>query len=223
VVRKCFHVTMSNTQPTEPLPPRQEPPRQEPPSPPYDGRPVGPPAEPFYKRHGLAFAISTLVLSIVVLLGIVSAGAFAVTSVVARVGERVISHSQPQQPQQPGVPGMPGRPGDGSDSGNGGGGQQDGGTQQGQVLVRGTIASLSGDTWTIDRQNGASVDVKVDSATVFGTPGQSASQSDFAEGDEVIVIGKRSDGDVTATRVLKLDAFPTRPPSTPGTSQTPGS
>src|SRR4051794_33931244 len=155
---------MSNTQPPEPLPPRQEPP-----SPPYDGRPVGPPAEPFYKRHGLAFAISTLVLSIVVLLGIVTAGAFAVTNLVARVGERVISHSQPQQP---GVPGMPGRPGDGSGDGNNngnGGGQQDGGTQQGQVLVRGTIASLSGDTWTIDRQNGASVDVKVDSATEFGT------------------------------------------------------
>src|SRR3954452_13988691 len=130
---------MSNTQPTEPLPPRQEPPRQEPPSRPFDGRPVGPPAEPFYKRHGLAFAISTLVLSIVVLLGIVTAGAFAVTSLVARVGERVISHSQPQQP---GVPGMPGRPGDGSGDGKGnGGGQQDGGTQQGQVLVRGTIAS----------------------------------------------------------------------------------
>ena len=215
---------MSNTQPTEPLPPHQEPPRQEPPNPPYDGRPVAPPAEPFYKRHGLAFAISTLVLSIVVLLGIVTAGAFAVTSVVARVGERVISHSQPQQP---GVPGMPGRPGDGSGNGkgygNGGGGQQDGGAQQGRVLVRGTIASLSGDTWTIDRQNGASVDVKVDSATVFGTPQQSASKSDFAKGDEVIVIGKRSDGDVTAARVLKLDAFPTRPPSTPGTPQTPGS
>jgi len=142
--------------------------------------------------------------------------------VVARVGDRFISHSQPQQP---GVPGMPGRPGDGSGNGkgNGGGGQQDGGAQQGRVLVRGTIASLSGDTWTIDRQNGASVDVKVDSATVFGTPQQSASKSDFAEGDEVIVIGKRSDGDVTAARVLKLDAFPTRPPSTPGTPQTPGS
>src|SRR3954451_6024954 len=174
---------MSNTQPTEPLPPHQEPPRQEPPSPPYDGRSVAPPAEPFYKRHGLAFAISTLGLSIVVLLGIVTAGALAVTSVVARGGDRFLSHSQPQQP---GVPGMPGRPGDGSGNGkgygNGGGGQQDGGTQQGQVLVRGTIASLSGDTWTIDRQNGASVDVKVDSATVFGTPQQSASKSDFAEG-----------------------------------------
>ena len=96
---------MSNTQPTEPLPPRQEPPT--PPGPPYGGQaPVAMPGEPFYKRHGLAFAISTLVLSIVVLLGIVTAGAFAVASVVSHVGERVISRTFPQQPGVPGMPGM---------------------------------------------------------------------------------------------------------------------
>jgi hypothetical protein len=215
---------MSNTQPTEPLPPRQEPPT--PPGPPYRGQaPVGVSTEPFYKRHGLAFAISTLVLSIVVLLGLVTAGAFAVTSLVAHVGERVISRTLPQQPGVPGLPGLPGRPGDGSGNGDGqnGGGQQGGGTQQGQVLVRGTIASLSGDTWTIDRQSGSSVDVTVNSATKFGTPGQSASKSDFAKGDEVVIVGTRSDGNVTATRILKLAAFPTRPPSTPGTPSTPGS
>jgi len=218
---------MSNTQPTEPLPPRQEPPSNpSAPGTPYGGRPAVVPAEPFYKRHGLAFAISTLVLSIVVLLGLVTAGSFAVVSVVSHVGERFISRTVPQQP---GVPGMPGKPGDEGANGDGrnGGGQQGGGpgggTKQGQVLVRGTIASLSGDTWTIDRQGGSSVDVTVNSSTKFGTPGQSASKSDFAEGDEVVILGTRSDGTVTATRVLKLDAFPSRPPSTPGTPQTPGS
>ena len=177
-----------------------------------------PVAEPFYKRHGLAFAISTLVLSIVVLIGIFTAGAFAVAGVVTRVGERMISHSVPHQAQPgvPGMPGMPGRPDDGSGKGNGGG------MQQGQALVRGTIASISGDTWTIDRENGASVDVKVTTSTVFGTPGQSSSKSDFTTGDEVVVIGSRSDGTLTAKRILKLDSFPTRPPSTPGPS-TPGS
>ena len=219
---------MSNTQPTEPLPLRQEPPT--PPGPPYGGQaPVAMPGEPFYKRHGLAFAISTLVLSIVVLLGIVTAGAFAVASVVSHVGERVISRTFPQQPGVPGMPGMPGLPGNGGkndgdkDGGGQGGGQQGGGPQQGQVLVRGTIASVDGDSWTIDRQNGSSVDVTVNSSTVFGAPGQSASKSDFARGDEVVIIGTRSDGEVTASRILKLDSFPTRPPSTPGAPSTPGS
>ncbi|SEH76102.1 MULTISPECIES: DUF5666 domain-containing protein [unclassified Leifsonia] len=184
-------------------------------------RPV--PGEPFYKRHGLAFAISTLVLSIVVVLGIVTAGAFAVASVVAHVGERTISHILP--PGHGGAP-MPGQPGKGNGNGGGGGGgggQNGGGTQQGRVLLRGTIASISGDTWTIDRQNGGSVEVTVSSSTIFGTPGQSASKSDFAQGDEVIVIGKGADGSVTASRILKLAAFPTRPPSTPGSPATPGS
>ncbi|MGO4299731.1 DUF5666 domain-containing protein [Leifsonia sp. RAF41] len=215
---------MSNTQPTEPLLPRQEPPT--PPGPPYGGQaPVVTPGEPFYKRHGLAFAISTLVLSIVILLGIVTAGAFAVASVVSHVGERVISRTFPQQPGVPGMPGLPGDGGknDGGKNGGGqGGGQQGGGPQQGQVLVRGTIASVDGDSWSIARQNGSSVDVTVNSSTVFGAPGQSVAKSDFARGDEVVIIGTRSDGEVTATRILKLDSFPTRPPSTPGAPATPG-
>ncbi|MDR6612822.1 DUF5666 domain-containing protein [Leifsonia sp. 1010] len=224
---------MSNTQPTdptEPLPPYQG--HTPPPGPAAPGVPAAPAAgvaapvvpEPFYKRHGLAFAISTLVLSIVVLLGLVTAGSFAVANVVSHLGERAISRVVPGQGHgQPGVPGMPGRPGDGGGNGKGDGQQGGGEDQKGRVLLRGTIASISGDTWTIDRDSGSSVDVRVTSSTVFGTPKQSASKSDFATGDEVIVIAKRADDSVTATRVLKLDAFPTRPPSTPGTPQTPGS
>lgn len=216
---------MSNTQPTEPLPPREDPSTPPPPAgtgPAGSPGPAGVPPEPFYKRHGLAFAISTLVLSVVILLGLFTAGAFAVANVVTHVGERAISRVLPQgqQPGVPGMPGMPGRPGDGD--GNGGNGNEDGNGQMGHVMVRGTIASISGDTWTVDRQSGASVKVKLDASTVFGVPGQSASKSDFATGDEVVVIGTRSDGTVTATRVLKLTGFPTRPPSTPGPA-TPGS
>lgn len=208
---------MSNTQPTEPLPPRQNgvPPTYAQ-NPPYDARRPLAPGEPFYKRHGLAFAISTLVLSIVVLLGLVTAGAFAVANVVTHVGERAISRVLPPDQKQPG---MPGQPGDGGGNSGKGGGKGD---QSGRVLVRGTISSISGDTWTLQRENGGSVDVRVDSSTAYGVPGQSASKSDFAQGDEVVVVGTRSDGTVTASRVLKLDGFPTRPPSTPGPS-TPGS
>ncbi|WP_285113295.1 DUF5666 domain-containing protein [Leifsonia sp. fls2-241-R2A-40a] len=212
---------MSNTQPTEPLPPHQN-------QPPYTS-PAVVPAEPFYKRHGLAFAISTLVLSCVILLGLFTAGAFAVANVVTHVGERAISRAVPQGPGQhyPGVPGMPGMPGDGQGNGGKGNGGGDGGKQggqaQGRVLLRGTIASMSGSTWSIDRQKGAAVTVTVDASTVFGAPGQQASKSDFAKGDEVIIVGTRSDGKLVASRVLKLDAFPTRPPSTPGTPSTPGS
>jgi hypothetical protein len=232
---------MSDTQPTEPLP--SEPGRTPPGSygapygsAPYGAAPAGRgpygtggyrgvPGEPFYKRHGLAFAISTLVLSIVVVLGIVTAGALAVASVVAHVGERTISHVLPPGHNGAPMPGLPGQPGKGNGNGNGGGGggQNGGGTQQGRVLLRGTIASISGDTWTIDRPNGGSVEVTVTSSTIFGTPGQSASKSDFAQGDEVVVIGKGTDGSVTASRILKLAAFPTRPPSTPGSPATPGS
>ena len=220
---------MSDTQPTEPLP--SEPGRTPPGSygAPYGSAPYGAggyrgvPGEPFYKRHGLAFAISTLVLSIVVVLGIVTAGALAVASVVAHVGERTISHVLPPGHNGAPMPGLPGQPGKGNGNGNGGGGQNGGGVQQGRVLLRGTIASISGDTWTIDRQNGGSVEVTVTSSTIFGTPGQSASKSDFAQGDEVVVIGKGTDGSVTASRILKLAAFPTRPPSTPGSPATPGS
>lgn len=242
---------MSDTQPTEPLPSE---PGRTPPGPygtapdgtaadgarpygtaHYGTAPSGPgpygsgayrtvPGEPFYKRHGLAFAIATLVLSIVVVLGMVTAGAFAVASVVAHVGDRAFSHILPPGQGKhvvPGLPGMPGQPGKGDGNGGGAGGQNGGGTQQGRVLLRGTIASISGDTWTLDRQNGGSVEVTVTSSTIFGTPGQSASKSDFAPGDEVIVIGKGTDGSVTASRILKLAAFPTRPPSTPGSPATP--
>lgn len=186
---------MDENQPTQPLPPAQP-------------QPSAPPAaEPFYKRHGLAFAISTLVLGIVVLVGIVGVG----TVVAVNVVTHSISARNHAAPGDRTVPGQ-GR-------GNGGRGQGGtGGTQR--ELVRGTLESASGAEWTVKTTSGETVTVKVTSSTVYGLPNQAASKSDFATGDEVVVVGTDRSGDtITATRILKLADFP-RPRSTPG--PTPG-
>ncbi|WP_158863467.1 DUF5666 domain-containing protein [Leifsonia sp. AG29] len=197
---------MQDQQPTEPLPPH--------------GVAPGPTiiAEPFYKRHGLAFAISTLVLSLVLLLGLAGAGTFAVVSAVTHLGERGISRVIPGAPGQ-GLPGhqrgMPGAPGSGEPGGGQGGGQAKAGR-----IVEGAITSLSGSSWTIDTFNGATLSVTVTSSTVFGHPGATEKKSDFAVGDEVVVVGVRSGGAFTATRILKLSDLPLRTPK-PSPSATP--
>ncbi|WP_314146722.1 DUF5666 domain-containing protein [uncultured Leifsonia sp.] len=217
---------MDDNQPTEPLPgdrpeqqQRAEQPRAERApagqAPQWGGQQPPPAQEPFYRRHGLAFAISTLVLGVVVLFGIAGVGAFAVGSLFAHSGSMLsrVLHDGDRGQQ---LPVEPGRPGDGSGGGSGGDGQ----SQRG--IVRGTIASLSGSTWTIDNQRGTTITVRITSSTAFGTPGSTERAADFATGDEVIVVGTRSGDSVTATRILKLSDFPLRPPSTPGPS-TPGS
>ncbi|WP_348787328.1 DUF5666 domain-containing protein [Leifsonia sp. NPDC080035] len=228
---------MDDNQPTQPLPdgrppeqPRPGPEEQSRPGPEEQSRP-GPyapvpvvQAEPFYKRHGLAFAISTLVLAVVVLFGIAGVGAFAAGSLLAHSGSvlsRVLHDGERggQQPVRPGAPG--GGYGDGSGDGQGGDGQGGSGQSQ-RGIVRGTVASISGSTWTIDTQRGTTITVRITSSTVYGTPGSSSKASDFTTGDEVIVVGARSGDTVTATRILKLSEFPVRPPSTPGPA-TPGS
>lgn len=219
---------MDQDQPTEPLPPSSsatpsgEPsaagaaPRDEPVA------PAGPvPPEPFYKRHGLAFAISTLVLGVIVLFGVIGAGAV----VAVTVGHSVASLTRelPRDLREPDGrhdlgPGE-GRPGDGTQQG-GGGSQQGDGSQQGggmqRELVRGTLDSRSGSTWHVTTASGSTVTVTVTSSTAFGTPAKPAAASDFAVGDEVIVVGTDRSGDsITATRIVKLGDIP-RPPSTPG-------
>jgi hypothetical protein len=204
---------MDDTHPTEPLP--GQPPQQPVP-------PAAPaPAEPFYKRHGLAFAISTLVLGVVLVFGMVGVGAFAIGSVVAHSGS-TLSHLMHEGDGGQNGPQVPGRQGgrNGGNGGNGGNGNGNTAPFAGGV-VRGTVTSISGDSWKISTRGGGSVTVTTTSSTAFGLPGQSGSSSDFAKGDEVIVVGKRSGDTVTASRILKLDDFPMRPPSTPGSS-TPG-
>lgn len=187
---------MDENQPTQPLPP------------------APPAAEPFYKRHGLAFAISTLVLGIVVLVGIVGVGTVVAVNVVTH-SVSALNHAAPGDRTEPGQ----GR-NDGGRSQGGTGGTQGGtgGTQR--ELVRGTLESTSGADWSVKTTAGATVTVKVTSSTAYGLPNQAASKSDFATGDEVVVVGTDRSGDtITATRILKLADFP-RPRSTPG--PTPG-
>ncbi|MEY9950689.1 DUF5666 domain-containing protein [Leifsonia sp. EB34] len=222
---------MDENQPTEPLHPQQQvppqqqmPPQQMPPQqqngnpygpPPHYGAPAGPVGEPFYKRHGLAFAISTLVLAVVLLFGIAGVGAFAVGSVIFHAGSPVsrLLHDGNRGPVQvkPGAPGFPGGPGqNGKGNGSGQGGRQDEGPIA-KGVVRGTVTQLSGSTWTITTQRGASLTVVTTSSTVYGAPGQTRKASDFAVGDDVIVIGTRSGSTVTATRILNVADLPLGP------------
>ncbi len=190
--------------------------------------------EPFYKRYGLAFAISTLILGAFVILGFVGAGAFAVGNFISHGGvgisrEFVQGKAQPQ----PGAPGQGFGQGNGKGQGNGqgqgnGSGQGNGqgqtapapGTNGQLTVVRGTITDISGSTWKIDSQRGATVTVEVSSSTQFGTPTQSENASDFAVGQSVVVLGTRSGNTVTATRVLDLSGFTQQ--QGPGSPVTPG-
>ncbi|MFE4470225.1 DUF5666 domain-containing protein [Leifsonia sp. NPDC056824] len=224
---------MDENQPTEPLYPQPQgtpqqavPPQQagyaHGPQAPY-GPPARPAGEPFYKRHGLAFAISTLVLGVIVLFGIAGAGAFAVGSVVFHAGSSVsrLLHDGNRGPVQvkPGAPGFPGQNGKGNGSGQGGR-QDEGPIAKG--VVRGTVTKISGSSWTITTQRGATLTVETSSSTVYGAPGQTRKASDFAVGDEVIVVGTRSGSTVTALRILNVADLPLRP-GQPTPSPTPSS
>ncbi|MFK3671082.1 hypothetical protein ACI2IX_13015 [Leifsonia aquatica] len=205
---------MDENQPTQPLPPAQ-------PQQPQQQQPLAPPAaEPFYKRHGLAFAISTLVLGIVVLVGIVGVGTVVAVNVVTHSAS-ALNHAAPGDRTAPGHRSVPDQGRDDGGRGEGGTGGTQGGTGGTQrELVRGTLESTSGAEWTVKTTAGATVTVKVTSSTAYGLPNQAASKSDFATGDEVVVVGTDRSGDtITATRILKLADFP-RPRSTPG--PTPG-
>ncbi|MCI0158721.1 hypothetical protein KNO15_18635 [Leifsonia shinshuensis] len=218
---------MDDTRPTEPLPPQQ--PQNAAPQQPYASGsqqyapgPQGPTAivEPFYKRHGLAFAISTLVLAVILLIGIAGAGAFAVGSVLFHRGFSISHEFQGGGKVPIPVPGQGGTGGGGQKGGGQNGRQDEGPIAKG--VVRGSVTKIDGSTWTITTARGASLTVDTSSSTAYGAPGQSQKASDFAVGDEVIVIGERSGGTVTANRILKVADLPVRPPSVPGSSATPG-
>ncbi|WP_433862430.1 hypothetical protein [Streptomyces sp. L7] len=207
---------MDENQPTEPLYPQQQvPPQPGHPygaQPPQYGTPARPAGEPFYKRHGLAFAISTLVLGVIVLFGIAGAGAFAVGSVVFHAGSPVsrLLHDGGRGPAQvkPGAPRFPGQKGMGNGSGQGGR-HDEGPIAKG--VVSGTVTQIAGSTWTITTQRGVTLTVDTSSSTAYGAPGQTQKASDFAVGDQVIVVGTRSGSTVTAIRILNVADLPLRP------------
>lgn len=70
----------------------------------------------------------------------------------------------------------------------------------------GTLTGMSGGTWTIQSAAGATVTVTVGSDTTFGTAKKPATESSFAVGDRIGVIGTRSGDSVTATRVVHVGA-----------------
>ena len=230
-------MSMDENQPTEPLPPQAVPPQhgqqavppqygqqqyqqpyaqqqyQQPYAQPYaqQQHPAAVPGEPFYRRHGLAFAISTLVLAVIVLFGGVGIGTFAVANVIGHSG--ILPHVMQRGPER--FQKLP----------YGQGGPQ--GQAPGQApfqlkrgVLRGTISSISGSTWTVESQRGVTVTVKVSSSTVYGTPAQTQRASDFAVGDSIIVIGAANGTTVTATRVVKTNGV-SKAPSSPTPSPAP--
>ena len=221
----CIIGSMDENMPTEPLPPAQEPPAA---TVQQTGHTQQTPHadEPFYKRYGLAFAISTLILGSFVILAFIGVGAFAAGTFISHASVDISHVIEGKFPQQL-VPGQGKGQGDGEGNGDGPNQGQQGtapgpGTKSGQLAaVRGTITSISGDTWTIDTQRGASITVQTTSTTEFSTPNQTQSATDFAVGDEVIVLGTRSGDTVTAIRVLGLSSLK-QPLPTPGTPVTPG-
>ncbi|MFE4470496.1 hypothetical protein ACFRFH_16935 [Leifsonia sp. NPDC056824] len=70
----------------------------------------------------------------------------------------------------------------------------------------GTLTGMSGGTWTIQSAAGATVTVTVGSGTTFGTAKKPATESSFAVGDRIGVIGTRSGDSVTATRIVHVGA-----------------
>ncbi len=202
---------MDANTPTPPLSPAQEPPQQQ--------QHVD---EPFYKRYGLAFAISTLVLGSFVILAFVGAGAFAVGTFISHAGvgfSHVLQEDRFQPQPEPGIPGQGKGQGDGQGQGQGQGTVPAPGPQSGNQLtvVRGTITSISRSTWRVDTQRGVSITVQLTSSTQFGTPAQAGSASDFTVGQDVIILGSRSGDTVSAERVLGLSNLKQPLPGTPVT------
>lgn len=231
---------MDDNTPTTPLPPAQEPQPAYASQPAYapqaQAQPHHPVDEPFYKRYGLAFAISTLVLGSFVVLAFIGGSALVVGTLVSHSNiVHVLEQGKNSQHfahpgQGYGGQGKGNGQGQGNGAGQGNGSGQGNGNAPGQgqgtlpgnlVVVRGAIASISGSTWTITAQNGNSETVQLTSSTRFGGPNQSAGASDFVVGEQVIVLGSRSNGTVTASRVLELSNLKQPGPITPGVPSTP--
>ncbi|AAT89177.1 hypothetical protein ATY41_07875 [Leifsonia xyli subsp. xyli] len=202
---------MDDAQPTGPLPGQQSAPPAEGPVPPgavpsNAASSSATLAEPFYKRHGLAFAISTFALGAVVVFGLAGAGAFAVGTMIFHN-----AHAVHENDGRLAGPLLPGWQGNGNGNGNGNGEQipRVGG------VVWATVSSISGDTWKVETLSGETLTVTTTSSTKYGVSGQPTDVSGFAKGDEVIVVGKRSGGVVAATRILKVDLLPQHQSATP--------
>ena len=98
----------------------------------------------------------------------------------------------------PGRPGMQDRPGmPGDDRGSG--------PDRGMVrpAVAGTIAQISGDTWTVNGLDGKPVTVTINAQTTFGTAQFTQERGQFAVGDTIVVRGNTDNSTVTAANVVE--------------------
>ncbi len=88
-------------------------------------------------------------------------------------------------------------------------------TQPRRNGLRGRITAENGDTWTVMTVRGRAVTVTLTSSTKFGTATAPATQSQFTVGSPVAVVGTRSGGTLTATRVITpVHPLPSTSPST---------
>lgn len=90
-----------------------------------------------------------------------------------------------------------------------GGGMRD----SGSTLVRGTVRSIDGDTWTVGTPAGASLTVRVGGTVRFLREGAAATASDFRVGDTVVVAGTRSGDTIDAKRVAVPKTRPSVSPT----------
>ncbi|MEO9221948.1 MAG: serine hydrolase [Mycobacteriaceae bacterium] len=77
--------------------------------------------------------------------------------------------------------------------------------------VRGDIAAVGADQWTVTTSGGASVTVTLTAQTQFGATGNPADRAQFSVGATVAVTGARSGGTVVADRVTITQSNPSTP------------
>ena len=150
-----------------------------------------PPRPSIVRRHPLATGIAAAAVAVVLVSGLTAWGVGA--AVTASLTSSTSSmQSMPAMPSTPATTGMS--------------------TRQ-QRAVRAIIDTIDGDTWTVTTRKGQAVTVTIDAATKFGTKKVTATGSDFAKGDSVVVIAaKPTDGtasdqtSIIAMRIVKAKA-----------------
>jgi Domain of unknown function (DUF5666) len=88
----------------------------------------------------------------------------------------------------------------------------------GRKVFRGTIESVSGDTWTVLTRSGKTITVDISPTTAFGAPRRPADASSFSTGDAVIIVATgKATSTLTAIRVVapRAGASTPVPTSTP--------
>jgi hypothetical protein len=154
-------------------------------------------AASFVNRHRRGVAIAAAAVAVVVVSGLT---AWGVGTAVASSYESSVSATVPSVASAPPTPAAGKRA-----------------TARGAV-IRGTIESISGSTWTIRTAIGAMKQVTVDSATRYGTKKVPAVASDFVVGTRVLVSERSRGGGEVAVRVVMAKQGTPTPTATPTTT-----